>query len=87
MMDKSQIREHMEIVGSDGKHVGKVDCVEGENIKLTKLDPAADGEHSYISLDEVDAVEEGAVWLSATGAEAKASMKDTSASMKDSSKN
>jgi hypothetical protein len=32
------IREHMEIVGSEGKHIGTVDKVEGERIKLTKTD-------------------------------------------------
>jgi uncharacterized protein DUF2171 len=32
------IREHIEIVDSEGKHVGTVDKVEGERIKLTKTD-------------------------------------------------
>ena len=33
-----QVREHMEVVGSDGGHVGTVDKVEGDRIKLTKKD-------------------------------------------------
>jgi hypothetical protein len=33
-----QIKEHMEVVGSDGQHVGTVDGVEDDRIKLTKSD-------------------------------------------------
>ncbi|RYF97380.1 MAG: DUF2171 domain-containing protein, partial [Caulobacteraceae bacterium] len=32
------IREHMEVVGSDGGHVGRVDHVIGQDIELAKLD-------------------------------------------------
>ena len=34
----SEIREHMKIVGKDGAHVGTVDRVEGNRIKLTRKD-------------------------------------------------
>jgi hypothetical protein len=45
------INEHMEVVGSDGAHVGTVDHVEGsEEIKLTKDDREAGGEDHYIPL-------------------------------------
>ena len=57
MADTSQIREHMEVVGSDGQHVGTVDHVEGGRLKLTRKDPAAGGEHHYISADLVASVE------------------------------
>ena len=30
------IKEHMEVIGADGVHVGTVDKVEGDRIKLTK---------------------------------------------------
>ena len=30
------VREHMEVIGADGVHVGTVDHLEGERIKLTK---------------------------------------------------
>ena len=41
-MDSSKIKEHMEVLGSDGQHVGTVDHLEGQNkIKLTKNDPSA----------------------------------------------
>ncbi len=42
----SQIGEHMEVVGDDGEHVGTVDKVEDNRIKLTrKDDPTGSGEH------------------------------------------
>jgi hypothetical protein len=31
-----EIKEHMEVIGADGVHVGTVDKVEGRRIKLTK---------------------------------------------------
>jgi hypothetical protein len=53
-----QIQEHMEVLGSDGQHVGVVDKLEGEKgIKLTKNDPKSDGLHHYIPLDWVDHVD------------------------------
>ena len=71
-MDASQIREHMDVVGSDGQHVGTVDKVEGQRIKLTRNDPAAQGQHHYLELDTVASVEGGAVRLKSTAADAKA---------------
>ena len=47
MADASQIREHMEVLGSDGGHVGVVDHVQGRRIKLTKQDPASGGVHHF----------------------------------------
>ena len=53
-----KIREHMEVLGSDGQHVGVVDGLEGEDrIKLTKQDPEADGLNHYIPMDWVDHVD------------------------------
>jgi hypothetical protein len=58
MVDASEIREHMEVIGSDGKHVGTVDHLEGEDrIKLTKNDPAAGGKHHLIPVEWVDHVD------------------------------
>src|SRR5262249_58420698 len=42
MADK--VREHMEVIGADGVHVGTVDRVEGDRIKLTKKD-SGEGSH------------------------------------------
>jgi len=33
-------KEHMEVIGADGGHVGTVDKVEGSRIKITKKDSA-----------------------------------------------
>lgn len=68
MVDTSKIKEHAEIVGADGVHVGTVDRVEGERIKLIKADSgsgAHKGHHHYISLELVAGVDDGKVWLSA----------------------
>ncbi len=42
-----KIEEHMEVVCSKGMHVGTVDHVEGNQIKLTKND-SEDGMHHMI---------------------------------------
>ena len=36
------VREHMEVIGADGVHVGTVDKVEGNRIKLTRKDSGAE---------------------------------------------
>src|ERR1700721_2459804 len=40
----TEIKEHMEVIGADGVHVGTVDKVEGNRIKLTKKD-SGEGSH------------------------------------------
>jgi hypothetical protein len=69
-MDASQIKEHMDVVGSDGQHVGTVDKLEGQRIKLTRKDPSANGEHHYIDLNKVSSVQDGRVKLACTAKEA-----------------
>lgn len=64
MVNRSQIREKMEVVGSDGKHVGVVDRCENDRIKLSKNDPAAQGQHHYLDLSDVDRVEGDRICLS-----------------------
>jgi hypothetical protein len=71
MTDLSQISEHMEIIGADGVHVGTVDKVDGDRIKLTKADSGSHSDHHhYVSVGLVAAVEGNQVRLSATGASA-----------------
>ncbi|MES2442081.1 MAG: DUF2171 domain-containing protein [Pseudomonadota bacterium] len=68
MSDASNIREHMEVIGADGVHVGTVDHVDGDRIKLTKADSGQgshEGHHHYISLGLVADVEGDQVRLSA----------------------
>lgn len=68
MNDAASIREHMEVVGADGVHVGTVDRVEGHRIKLTKADSgmgAHKAHHHYIPLSLLAEVDANKVWLSA----------------------
>jgi hypothetical protein len=71
MQTASNIREHMEVLSSDGKHVGTVDRVEGERIKLTKSDPASGDQHHFIGLDAVESIEDGKVCLNTTEQETR----------------
>jgi len=79
MADLSQIKEHMEVIGADGVHVGTVDHVDGDRIKLTKKDSGAEveegegghaGHHHYISVGLVADIEGEQVRLSANAANA-----------------
>jgi hypothetical protein len=68
MADLSRIREHMEIIGADGVHVGTVDQVEGERIKLIKADSGSHSDHHhYVSVGLVADIEGNQVRLSANG--------------------
>ena len=69
----AEIKEHMEVIGADGVHVGTVDKIEGHRIKLTKKDSGEGshkGHHHYIDRGLVAEVEGDTVRLSATGANA-----------------
>ena len=70
----SGIREHMEVIGADGVHLGTVDQVEDHRIKLTKADSVSGHQdhHHYISRGLVAEVEGDKVRLSATAANAYA---------------
>ncbi len=67
-MIDSRIKEHMEVIGADGVHIGTVDRVESNRIKLTKVDSGQGshkGHHHYISAGLVADVEGQKVRLSA----------------------
>ncbi|MBW8735006.1 MAG: DUF2171 domain-containing protein [Asticcacaulis sp.] len=68
MVDATQIKEHAEVIGADGVHVGTVDHVDGRRIKLTKKDSGQgghEGHHHYIDLGLVADIEGDKVRLSA----------------------
>ena len=70
MTDLTKIREHMEVIGADGVHVGTVDKIKGDRIKLTKKDSGEAhhaGHHHYISTGLVATIEGDRVRLSANG--------------------
>ena len=73
MIESSSIREHMEVVGSDGKHIGKVDHVVGADLQLTRS--MGVGSHHALPLDLVDRVDDK-VRLSVTEDEAKNRWRD-----------
>jgi hypothetical protein len=62
------VREHMEVIGADGVHVGTVDRIDGDRIKLIKEDSGQgdhQGHHHFISRGLVADVEGDKVRLSA----------------------
>lgn len=67
MNDTSKVKENMEVIGADGVHVGTVDSVVGNRIKLKKSDSfgAHKGHHHYIELGFVAGFEGSKVRLSA----------------------
>jgi len=71
MINSSEIREHMEVLGSDGGHVGKVDKVMGSDIELAKLDLGSGFKHHLIPVTWVDHIQEDKVFLNLTKEAAK----------------
>jgi len=67
-MSELKIKEGMEIIGADGVHVGTVDRVVDNRIKLRKRDSGQGlhkGHHHYVELGFVAGVEGAKVRLSA----------------------
>ena len=52
------VHKDMEVIASCGKHVGVVDHVVDNMVKLTKSDPTAMGVHHFIPLDWVARVDQ-----------------------------
>jgi hypothetical protein len=63
------IREHMEVIGADGVHLGTVDRVEDNRIKLVRADSGVGHEehHHFIPRGLVAGVEGDKVRLTARG--------------------
>jgi hypothetical protein len=64
MVNSSQIKEHMAVKGSDGKHVGTVIGAEGDRVKLV-----SGGMDHDIDLAMIDTVENDTVRLRKTAEE------------------
>jgi len=64
MTNASEIKEHMEVKGSDGKHVGTVLGVEDKQIRI-----ASGGMDHFIDIAAVDAVEGQKVTLKTSAEE------------------
>ncbi|MEG1210044.1 MAG: DUF2171 domain-containing protein [Leclercia sp.] len=76
MVNNSEIKDHAEVIASCGMHVGVVDHLDGERIKLAKSDPQAGGKHHYIPLAWVDKVEGNKVILNKNHEETTAAWQD-----------
>jgi hypothetical protein len=75
MIAPSEIKDHMEVRTSDGRLIGMVDHIAGENrIKLTKAD-SFDHRHHLIPLDWVERVDRH-VHLNVTATEAIGNWED-----------
>jgi len=66
----NRVNEHMDVVGSDGSHVGTVDKVRGDRIILTRSDPSSGGVHHSIPCSWVETVDDK-VTLNKSADEAK----------------
>jgi len=73
-----QIREHMEVVGSDDEHVGTVDKAAGDRIILTKSDPESGGSHHSLSCSDIDRIDGDKVVLDCKASEARDRWRDES---------
>ena len=51
-----RLAKDMEVVGSDGQHIGVIDHVDGDMLKLKRLDPASGGRHHLIAVTSVASV-------------------------------
>ena len=71
----TRISEHMEVVGSDGEHVGTVDKVRGDRVLLTRNDVDAGGRHHSFSSSWITAVD-GKVTVNRSAADAKKHWQD-----------
>lgn len=61
-----QIRPQQQVVDDQGNHVGTVDHLDGDRIKLTKSD-ASDNQHHYVQLSQVAGIEDDKVRLRERG--------------------
>ena len=76
MIDGSRIKEHMEVVGADGHHLGKVDHVLGNDIELAKFDIGSGLKHHLIPMTWVDDFADDKVRLNLTRDEAKTAWRE-----------
>ncbi len=75
MMYDTAIHEHMDVIGSDGGHVGRVDKLVGEEIELTKFALGSGLKHHMIPLSWIDHVDEH-VHLNVTRETARATWRE-----------
>lgn len=62
MFEKMRIKEHMEVADCNGQHVGTVDEVEDDAIKLTKSD-SSDDIHRFLAIDDIEKIDDNRIYL------------------------
>lgn len=62
MFEKMRIKEHMEVTDCNGQHVGTVDEVEDDAIKLTKSD-SSDEIHRFLAIDDIEKIDDNRIYL------------------------
>ena len=72
-MDLGNIRAGMDVVGSDCEHLGTVDHVDHNRIKLRRNDPASGGQHHWLAQDAVAEVDGNTVRLAMPAGQARQS--------------
>jgi hypothetical protein len=71
MMHVDKIREGMTVLGSDRDHVGEVESLSGQLLKIRGAGPHTDGSHHYLDIGLIAVVDHDAVVLLVPAAEAK----------------
>jgi hypothetical protein len=71
MIHQSQVKPQMEIICAGGDHVGTVEHVDGNRIKLAKHDHDPHGRQYYLPMSAVDQVEDGKLKLNIGATKAK----------------
>ncbi|KRE21706.1 hypothetical protein ASE66_28070 [Bosea sp. Root483D1] len=71
MMHVQDIHEGLKVVGSDGGHVGSVDALVGQLLKLKKSDPASGGTHHFLDIGLIAEIENDTARLLVTADDAK----------------
>ena len=72
-MDLGNIRPQMEVVGSDGEHLGTVDHLDHNRIKLRRNDPASGGQHHWLAQEAIAEVDGNTVRLAMPAGQARRS--------------
>jgi hypothetical protein len=73
MFDRAWIFQQMDVVGSDGEHIGTVDALDGDRIKLSGSSRASGDAPRTIPIDWVEEVDDDCVFLLVSSAHVKQS--------------
>ena len=74
--DPQQIRKHMGVISSDGRHLGTIDTLEGDQIRLAGPDPPGGGRRPSIPVRMVAVVDDVNVYLDASAELVRHSLAD-----------